>query len=442
MSRAAPSRANALHTLIRGARQRPDLSPLRAYYILAVLFLVAAVNLMDRQILSILLVPIQMELGVSDSQMGLLTGFGFAVFYVTAAIPLARWADMGNRRNLIALAVGVWSVATMLCGAVTSYVQLLLTRIGVASGEAASGPAALSMISDLFPVHRRATAIGLYMIGAASGVFLGLFLGGVLNDLYGWRLAFVAVGAPGLLVGLLMWVSVPEPVRGVHDGDLATDPDSASAVSVLRYLAKLRTFPVLMLAIVLQQIVNSAWMVWTPAFLMRVHDMSAAEVGLWLGLAIGLGAGTGNLLGGVISDRMSGYGARWYLLVSALAILVAIPISATFIFAASRGLAIAAFLPFAFCMGCAFVPSTAAGLAIARPRMRAFVNAIIQFCTNLVGFGFGPLLIGVLNDRFAPTYGSLAIRYSFIVIPGLLAASGAAYLLASRSMDRDVARAG
>jgi predicted MFS family arabinose efflux permease len=186
----------------------------RAYYVLFLLVLVGACNLVDRQILTILLQPIKQELGASDTAMGFLTGFGFAAFFVVAGFPLARWADRGSRRSIIALCVRFWSLMTMASGFATSFLQLALARVGTAVGEAGSAPAIASLVADHFPRQGRGRAMAVVFIGPAIGVFVGLMLGGWINQAFGWRVAFVAVGAPGLLLALVMRFSIAEPGRG------------------------------------------------------------------------------------------------------------------------------------------------------------------------------------------------------------------------------------
>ena len=288
----------ALNVLLTGALPHAELSPTRKIYVLVTLGLVTALAMMDRNILNILLIPIQNEIGASDTAMGLLTGTAFAAVYATAAIPLSRIADKGNRRSLLAAALAVWSGATALCGLASSYLHLLLARVGVAGGEAAANPAIMSMISDLYPPNRRATAIGATLIGTGIGVFMGAAFGGYISDTIGWRTAFVVVGLPGVLIALLIWLTVPEPVRGASEGGLAPDPDSDTLGSTLRYLARIPTIRHIVLAKSFVQIASQAALIWFPAYLIRVHDMSVAETGLWYGMAIAASTIVAAVLGG------------------------------------------------------------------------------------------------------------------------------------------------
>ena len=225
-------------TAASGAVDSPYNSKSYRYYALGLLTLTYALNFVDRQILAILQEPIKAELGLSDSQLGLLTGFAFAVFYVVCGIPIARWADRGVRRSIIALAIAVWSVMTGLCGLAQNYVQLLLARIGVGVGEAGGSPPAHSMISDIFPPAERATALSTYSVGINIGIMVGFLMGGWLNEFFGWRVAFLAVCVPGLVMALVLRLTLAEPERGYSEG-VATNESEVSAPSFTEVVVKL-----------------------------------------------------------------------------------------------------------------------------------------------------------------------------------------------------------
>ncbi|MGE0388228.1 MAG: spinster family MFS transporter [Gammaproteobacteria bacterium] len=409
-----------------------------AYYVLAVLTVASVVNLMDRQILAILLVPIQSDLKLSDTQMGLIAGPAFGAVYALAGLFLGRLADRWNRRTLIACAIAFWSAATAASAAVTSFAQLMATRMLVAIGESGSAPAAFSILSDLFPTQRRATVIGIMLVGSSAGLFLGMYLGGLLAEHYGWRTAFVLFGVPGLALALLVRLTVREPVRGAMDGVSRADADSRTAFSVLRYLFSLRTYQLLLCAASMHQILNAMWMAWMAAFLIRVHGFSTSEAGLLLGLGGGLGAMTGNLAGGYLSDRLTRLGPRASLVVPSVALLASTVPFSVFLLVESKVLLLVAFIPFAFCVSCAFGPALATGLALAKPHMRGFAASLYSTVTQLVGLTVGPLLIGALNDGFQPRYGDDAVRYSLSVVIVFAVVAAAVFLLASRTVARDV----
>lgn len=429
--------AKYLQSSFTGASQQEELSTKYTYYILFVLALVLMFNQIDRHILAVLLVPIQNDLGVSDTAMGLLTGFGFAAFYAIAALPLSRIADKGNRRNLLAISISVWSFATAVCGLVANYWQLLFARIGVASGEAAAGPANMSMIGDLFPAAKRGAALGIFMLGASTGVLFGYFVGAQLGETFGWRMTFVIVGVPGILIGLLIYLTVPEPARGVHDGGLKPDKDSETVVNVLRYLIRVRTFPILVAAKCMMFISVYGWMAWAYTYMLRIHELPKVQAGLWVGLAFGLAGAAGNIVGGFLSDHLAKAGVRWYLYVCSIATAACIPVTLIFVFTSSPVIALFVFWPFAFFTAVAVSPSLAAGLGIVRPRMRGFMSAVSSFCINFVGAGTGPFIIGVLSDFLKPTYGDASIRYAFLSFTIILAISAILYYIASLFIEKD-----
>jgi predicted MFS family arabinose efflux permease len=282
----------------------------RRAWIAIVLAMVACLAAVDRNILSVLLVPIQKDLGVGDAAMGALTGTAFALVYASAALPLAWVADRTNRRNFIAIAVAFWSAMTALCGLAGSYVQLLLARFGVAAGEAAHGPAGMSMIADVFPEAKRGAAISVLTVGSAIGFSAGAYIAGVASDHLGWQGAMMVVGLPGLLVALLVWLTLPEPKRGAQDG--ATGPHKPpSILGGLQRLAGVRSFVPLIVGMIFLNIAFMGWLHWLPAFFMRVHHMSASNMSAVFGVIVGVGGVLSNVVAGVVSDRLSRRGARW-----------------------------------------------------------------------------------------------------------------------------------
>ena len=424
--------------LMTGAKPHADPSPTRKIYILIMLGLVTALAMMDRNILNILLIPIQNEIGASDTAMGLLTGTAFAAAYATAAIPLSRIADRGNRRSLLAAALAVWSGATALCGLAASYMHLLLARVGVAGGEAAANPAIMSMISDLYPPNRRATAIGCTLIGTGVGVFMGAAFGGYISDTIGWRTAFVVVGLPGVLIALVIWLTVPEPIRGASEGGLTPDPDSETLRRTIRYLARIPSFRYIVLAKSFVQIASQAAMIWFPAYLIRVHDMSVMETGFWYGMAIAGATIVAAVLGGTASDYLARRGTVWYLRFCMFSMATSLPCAIVLAFAGSQQLALVMVFLYGTFSAMNTTPSMAAALAIVRPRMRGFMTAVVNFCFNFIGAGIGGLLIGALNDALAPRFGEEAIRYSLLSMPVVIVLAALFYWLATRTIEADV----
>jgi predicted MFS family arabinose efflux permease len=390
-------------------------SPAYSGYVLGLLFVVYVFNFVDRQILSILLEPIQRELGASDTAMGFLTGWAFAVFYTFAGIPIARFADRSVRRSVIAAGAALWSAMTALSGLAQGFGQLALARIGVGVGEAACSPPAHSLISDYFPPERRATALAIYASGIHFGTAFGYLAGGWINEAFGWRTAFFVVGLPGIAVALLVQLTVREPERGRSEGGAAGQavPETRE---VLRFLWSLRSFRHLSFASALTAFAGYGLAIWTPPFLMRVHGMGTAEIGLWLGLIAGFAGAAGAYLGGRLVDRLHARDPRYGLWIPALAALAALPFVLLLLFwpdpREALLLSIGSTLLGAMWLG----PVFALTQALVRVRMRAVASAILLFVINLIGLGLGPQVVGLLNDLLRPSYGAHAVRWSLAAV--------------------------
>jgi predicted MFS family arabinose efflux permease len=298
--------------------------PAKRLFVLLVLCVVAAINLIDRQLISILMEPIKREFKASDTMMGLLTGLSFALIYVTAALPIARWSDRGVRRNIIAVCVFVWGAMTMLCGLAQSYVQLAAARMGVALGEAGYNPASHSIIADLYPLTRRAGAIGMFNAAASIGIGFGLFFGGWLNTHFNWRTVFVIAGTPCLLIALIIRFTVTEPPRGLSESRAAPQ-DAPPLRETLLWLAKLRTYRYLAVSAMTCAFVNYGLQIWAASFFIRVHGMSTKEVGLKLGAASAVGLFVGTMASGILADRFGQLDVRWYMRVTGAGMLLSLP---------------------------------------------------------------------------------------------------------------------
>jgi predicted MFS family arabinose efflux permease len=405
--------------------------------VLALLLLVFAVSSVDRQVLTILLPPIKAELGASDAQLGLLVGLGFTLFYTLMGLPIARWADRGTRRTIIALALAFWSAMTALSGLATSYLQLLLARIGVGAGEAGCVPASHSLLSDHFPTERRGRAFAIYALGVPIGTLCGLALGGVLAQELGWRAVFLVLGLPGLALAVLVRLALREPPRGQSDASPAPDqpPRLRAALAHLWRQTSLRH---VLLAAGLSALVYAGVANWAPTYLMRVHGLPPGQVGTALGLLIGVAGGLGTFAGGPLCDRLGRRDARWYLWLPVLAALAVLPCTAGFAFATSPGAALGWFAPLAAALSFFFGPSVAMSQALVPPRMRALTSASYQFTANALGSAGGPFLVGLLNDALAARLGSDAIRYSLVAVSGVNLAAIALYLRAARTLRAEL----
>ena len=406
------------------------------YYVLGALSVAYVFNFVDRQILAILQEPIKAELGLSDAQLGLLTGFAFAVFYVTFGLAIARWADFGVRRNIIALAIGIWSLMTGVCGLAQNYWHLLLARIGVGVGESGGSPPAHSMISDIFAPQERATALGTYSLGVNIGVLAGFLMGGWLNEFFGWRVAFVAVAVPGLVLALVLRLTVEEPLRGRSEGataEASTEPPPPVGVVIRELLGK-RTFRHLAMGSALAALAGYAGLNWLPSYLMRSHEMSSGAIGTWLAIIAGFCGGLGTFLGGYLADRFGKHDVRWYAWVPGMAILLAVPTTAiTF----SSGNSTLALLCYAIPAGATAMylgPVISVTHGLVSNRMRALASAIYFLILNIIGMGLGPLAVGVISDLLQPGLGpGEGLRYALLgVVPVAALWSSLHFLAASR----------
>lgn len=413
-----------------------------ARYVLGVLFLVYVCNFIDRQVLSILLDDIKRDLQVSDTAMGLLAGFAFVVFYTIAGIPIARWADRGSRRSIIAIGLAFWSAMTAACGLAQNFVQLALARVGVGVGEAAGSPPAHSLIADYFPPERRSTALAIYGAAVYPGTMMAFLLGGYIRQWFEWRTVFFIVGLPGILLALLVRFTVKEPPRGMSEGAVSQAAQAPATLrETLRYLLGCPSYLLIMAGSSVQSLSGYSVMVWGPSFLRRVHGLSSVEIGTTLGLAVGIAGFAGALLGGRLTDRLGSRDPRWYMRLPAIAALLALPLVSGFLLTDDLTLAIACFAPY-YALGALYLgPMFAMTQGLVRLRMRATASAILLFVVNLIGLGLGPLMVGIFNDTVFAGYGQGAIRYSLLMGAWAGGIASLLFWAASRRLPADLARA-
>jgi len=409
-------------------------------WVLAVLTLTYTFNHVDRQILVILLEPLKNHFQMTDGQIGWLTGLAFAAFYATLGIPVALWADRGNRRNIIALALGVWSLMTALSGVAQTYWQLLLVRMGVGVGEAGGTPPATSMIADLYPPQERATALGIYTCGIGFGILAGFALGGYVYELYGWRAAFFIAGVPGLLLALLVRFGVREPVRGL--ADQRTDDGPAPTLGeTMKFLLGQTSYLWLLAGCLLICISANAFLVFTSSHLQRTYALTPGQVALPLGLLIGGVGSLGAVILGRVCDTLSKRDMRWRPAIIALCAAVAIPFAWMFLRAPNVELAYAWNLVPSF-IGLIYASvAYTASQELVKLRMRSFASAFMLFCLTLIGIGCGPLIAGLLSDHFTSTGAAQPLARALEIILLFNAASIVCLLMSTRHYRRDVARA-
>jgi len=379
-----------------------------ARYILTLICVAAFFNFLDRQIFAILLVPVKQELGVSDTAMGLLTGGAFALLYVVAGIPLARVADNGVRKTLFAICLVTWSLMTMFCGLAQTYVQLLVARMGVAVGEAGSMPASYSLIPDILPPEKRPGAIGLLYASGLLGIAASLYFGGVLSDAIGWRMTMVSVASPGLIVGLLFFFTVREPARLEP---VAVKPEIRE---VLAESWQYPSFRCVIAAATAASIGSLAILGWAPTFLIRVHHMTAANVGALMGFGV-VCSSVGSWLSGIVSNRLVKRSFSRLFWIPALGPLISLVPLVFFLTASDYGVL---WVSYALYQGvfASWLPAAAAvAVNLSSARGRGLIAAILTIVQSIGGVAVGQVLVGMLNDYLTPSFGAEAVRYSLMI---------------------------
>jgi len=417
-------------------------TPAYRRYVLVVLFLGYVVNVMDRGVLAVLIQSIKSEFALSDTQLGVLSGFTFAFFYSTLGVPIAMWADRTVRRNVLATCCALWSGMTALCGMATGFWTLAGARAGTAIGEAGGSPPSHALISDYFPREQRATALSLYALGVPVGAMIGQFLGGWGNQFYGWRMTFFLIGLPGLLVAALVRFTVIEPPRG-HSDNASAAVASAPAPpiwSVVKFLWRYVSFRHMCLAAAMHSVVWYSGSALNGAYFARSHSMQSGEYGTWLALFSIIGA-VGTFLGGFLSDRVSTHfgDRRWYMWVPGIATLIMVPFQFTSYLAQDLWVVVPSFCIMFIFASMFFGPSFAVTQGLATLRTRAVATSILLFVQTFIGLGLGPFLAGVISDYLQPTKGvhSLAFGLAIVGLANLWAA--AHYFRGARTLREDLA---
>lgn len=407
-------------------------------YVLGVLCLAYVVNVMDRSVLGALLEPIKHEFGASDTQLGLLGGLAFALFYATLGVPIAALADRTSRRNVVAVCAALWSIMTALCGAAVSFTTLLAARIGTAIGEAGGTPPSHALISDYFPLSKRATALSIFALGVPIGGMLGNFLGGWGNELLGWRGAFVLTGLPGVAVALLVRFTVAEPRRG-HADNVASNANAPPVREALSYLWGRPSFRHMSLAAALHSVVWYAGSSFNNSFFIRVHHMTTGEAGSWVALLLGIG-GIGTLLGGYLADSLSVSRGdrRWYMWVPGIATIAMVPFQFSSYLGGSLWVAIPSFCIMLILASMFFGPSFAMSQGLATLRMRAIATSLVLFAQTLIGLGLGPFLVGVVSDHLKPTAGIYSLAYGLVAVGLVNLWAAVHYFLGARTLRADL----
>jgi len=373
---------------------------------------------MDRQILAILQEDIKAELLLSDTQLGLLAGFAFAIFYATLGLPVARWADKGNRVNIIGIALALWSAMTAVCGLAQNFVQLLLARIGVGIGEAGSSPPSHSIIADLYPPEKRAGAMGIYSLGVVLGVAGGSMIGGTLAHFFGWRVAMFAVGIPGIILAIVIKLFVVEPRRGLSDPDRAPAAQAAMPGfgEGFRSLFANRAAVHLVMGVTITSLIGYGHTAFGPSFLIRTLGLDKLQIA---SIVAPVGAVCGTLsavLGGWLANKAA---ERWGLHSQAWLVLamkgVGLPLSFLFYAAGDPWIAVPIYWASLILINSYLGPTFALIQGLAPLRMRALWAAVTLLVINLIGLGLGPTMIGMISDALKPSLGDAeALRWAML----------------------------
>lgn len=410
-------------------------------YLLVILLLVFASNGVDRIALGLLLQEVKRDLALSDTQLGVLTGIAFALFYSLLGVPIARWADRGNRVTIITLTTALWSALVALCGAAASFLQLLLIRIGVAVGEAGCNPPAHSLIADYFSRAERPRAVATYMLGAPLATVIGFFGAGWLNELFGWRVTFVLLGLPGIGLAALVWFTIKEP-RCSEPAAARTDSVRAtpSLKTVCTILWSKRSFRHLLFFFALASFFTTGIAQWKPSFFIRSFGLETGELGTWLAAIYGAAGLTGTYLGGAWASRYAAGNERLQLKVTAVIYCLLGFASAAMYLSAAASLAFALLGLTMMASGMVMGPMFSTVHALVPERMRAVSISILYLAANLIGMGLGPLAAGAVSDAFRPWAGEESLRYALLTLcPGYLW-SGWHLWRASRTVASDLAR--
>lgn len=386
---------------------------------LLLLVLAYTLSISDRMILSILFPDIKAEFGISDAQLGLLGGISFALFYAVLGIPIARLSDQSNRKWIIIISIVIFSIMTVLGGLATGFVSLLIFRIGVGVGEAGVGPASHSIIADYFPPKRRGFAMATLMLGGSFGMMLGFVGGGIIAENYGWRIALISVGLPGVLLALVMAKLLKEPGRGTFETEEAEPPPPVFTTAQVMWVNPAMRH--IVAGSVIAGLMSYGLTQWLPTFFIRTHDLSQSQTGMVMAGVFGILGAIGALVAGKAFDRLSVRGFQYGLRMLAIVPFITMPFFIMGLLADDLTTALLFFIIPGLAGNYAIGPTLAMVQTLSPVNMRAVSAAIKMLFLNLVGMGLGPLLVGILSDMLEPQYGSdaLSVALAYFALIGL-----------------------
>lgn len=408
--------------------------------ILGVLVLVYACQIVDRQLPGILLPMIKADLQLTDTELGILTGPAFAIVFVVFGLPVAWLADRSSRRLIVAVAVSAWSVMTAATAFAQGLWSMMALRIGVGVGEAGCGPVSHAIIAEHFAPAERGSAMGVYYWGSSLGTLIAFMGGGWVGEVFGWRVAFLAAGLPGIALAVMVYRTIPASSHGRPSRPEA--PDTMSLGAALKFLAGQRSFVFLAIAAAFSNMAYAGGLGWIPSFFNRSHQLGSAEIGLWLSLSTGVIATGGLFLGGWLADKASRRDLLWYMWLPGVGMAIALPTLFAVFLVGNANLAFALFALAWLGAAIGIAPNYALAQTLAQSRMRAMASAALAFCVSSMGYGVGPLLIGALSDAWQPTFGDQSLRYALLaVMASGTSVAALAFLFGGETVARDAERA-
>jgi MFS family permease len=404
---------------------------------LAILWFVYVLNFLDRQLLGILAKPIQDSLGVSDTQLGLITGLYFAMFYCFLAIPVGWLADRTNRVRVLSAACALWSAATVGCGLAANYAQLAVARMTVGVGEAGGVPPSYAIIADYFPPEQRGTALGIYNLGPPIGAALGIAFGASIAAAYGWRTAFIVLGAIGIVAALVTWLVVREPQRGRLDRAPA-----ATVAAKAGFWETARTFfsnPALVLVAVaggVTQLVTYGYGNFAVLFLMREKGMTLQQIAVWYALVAAVGMSVGVFAPGWLVDRFAARSKKAYGFIPAIGLALCIPFYLGFVWAPGWPLAMLMLFVMVMLIYAYLSPAVALVQLETPPNQRVMAGALLLLIINFIGLGLGPTFVGAASDWFRPDHPQNSLQMALYSLTPCFVVAIALFLVLARVLGR------
>lgn len=413
----------------------------RAYrnYALALMTTVYTVNLLDRQLMGLLLQPIKEDLQLSDTQLGFVTGIAFGLFYATLGVPIARWADRGNRVTITSLAIGVWGLTVMACLAVTNFAQLVLARMAAAVGESGCKPPTYSLVGDYFPqAAERTRAMSFYWMAGPLAGLIGYVAGGWLDERYGWRMTFFLMGLPGLALAGIVKLTLIEPRAQAKGARIEVAP-LPRMKEVLAVLWQQRSCRNLTIALVLVFTMLFGVSPWSLVYMMRSHGMGSGELGAWWGVLSAIAGVSGTFLGGYVASRWLAGKERAQMQLSAVTIASTVVFYVAFLLATDKHVALILLSLWFLALNMFVAPTYALLQRLVADNMRATTMATIMLLYNLIGMGAGPQIVGLLSDGLRPLLGTDSLRYAMFTVVLIMFWAARQFWQVGGSLQEDLA---